>query len=300
MIDALQQPLVAAYLRELDAALASLPPAMGAELAEQIRAHLLEALPPDADESAVTGALAALGPARLVAAAAAHPVSGPLLDATGRPEPIRRRLVSWIRRLTIGRRLSVAGIAIATGLSAGALIFWQAQSGLQFDTTYAWWSPVDSAHDVLTEAAGASQDTVPIRPGEIQGFVLTIYNPSDVTQVILGSADEVSPGTGVAPRIGVSTTGTIRQSGEPHWVSYRLGGPIPPHSYRWVRVLWRSEHCYLNAVGGGQGTSELVLRVRVGWITRTEGIQLPTQFTLDSTAATVKADHCGPNPVPRP
>lgn len=115
MIDALQQPLAAAYLRELDAALASLPPAMAAELAEQIRAHLLDALPPDADESAVTAALAALGPARLVAAAAARPVSGPLLDATGRPAPIRRRLVSWIRRLTIGRRSRSPGSLSLSG-----------------------------------------------------------------------------------------------------------------------------------------------------------------------------------------
>jgi hypothetical protein len=301
MIDVLHQPLVTAYLRELDTALASLPPATAAELAEQIRAHLLEALPPDADEGAVAAVLAALGPARLVAAAAADPVSDPLPAAPARRDPILRRLAAWARRLTTASRLTIAGIAVAIGLPAGALIYWQAQSGLQFMTTYAWWSPVDSAHDVVTNAAGVSQDTVPIRPGKMQGFVLTIYNPSDMTQVILSSADQVSPGAPGAPQIAVSTTGTIHQSGEPHWVSYRLdGGPIPPHSYRWVRVLWRSYHCYLNAVGGGQGTNQMLLRVRVGWITRTEDIQLPTQFTLEATAATVKSDHCGANPVPRP
>ena len=76
MINALEHPLVADYLRQLDTALASLPAVAAAELCEQIRAHLLEALPPDADEDAVTAVLAALGPASLVAAAAAAPASG--------------------------------------------------------------------------------------------------------------------------------------------------------------------------------------------------------------------------------
>jgi hypothetical protein len=73
MIDVLEHPLVAGYLRDLDAALAVLPAAAAAELAEQIRAHLLEALPPDADEDAVTAVLAALGPARLPGKAALRP-----------------------------------------------------------------------------------------------------------------------------------------------------------------------------------------------------------------------------------
>ena len=46
MIDVLEHPLVAGYLRDLDAALAGLPAAAAAELSEQLRAHLLEALPP--------------------------------------------------------------------------------------------------------------------------------------------------------------------------------------------------------------------------------------------------------------
>src|SRR5262249_37534620 len=64
MIDVLERPLVAGYLRDLDAALTGLPAAAAAELSEQLRAHLLEALPPDADEDAVTAVLAALGPAQ--------------------------------------------------------------------------------------------------------------------------------------------------------------------------------------------------------------------------------------------
>ena len=49
MIEVLEHLLVAGYLRDLDAALADLPAAAAAELAEQLRAHLEEALTPDAD-----------------------------------------------------------------------------------------------------------------------------------------------------------------------------------------------------------------------------------------------------------
>ncbi len=289
MISALDHPLVADYLRGLDSALADLPLAVAAELSEQIRAHLLEALPPDADDQAVTAALAALGPASVVAAAAAGPASGqPRAEAPQDP-PLRRVLTS-ARRLPVTVWLSVAAITITVGVPSGALVYWQAQSSLQFWTTSAWWSRVDGAREVQTEAAGAMQFTVPIRPGKIQGFVITIYNPSDMTQVIMGSADFPSPGAPVVPQIAVSTTGTIQESGDPYLVSYRAVGPIPPHSYRWVRVLWRSSHCYLNAAGGTQGTSDLRLRVRVGWITRTEDVQLGAEFAVGASAASVHAD----------
>jgi len=142
---------------------------------------------------------------------------------------------------------------------------------------------------VVTYAAGATQYTMPITPGKIQGFAIFVYNPSDLTQVITGSADQASPGAGVTPQIAVSTAGTWRQMGEPHSVSYRVGGPIPPHSFRWVRVLWRSAHCYL-ASGGWQGTSDIRLRVRVGWITRTEDIPLGAMIAVAGTAATTRAD----------
>ncbi|MDR2988312.1 MAG: hypothetical protein LBV34_26105 [Nocardiopsaceae bacterium] len=288
MIDVLEHPLVAGYLRDLDAALAGLPAAAAAELSEQLRAHLLEALPPGAGEDAVAAVLAELGPPRLIAEASSGPPSGqsPL---PARPVPPLRRMAARARRQPARTWLAVAAVTIAVGLASGTLIFWQAQANLQFRYSSAWWNR-DSSPVVQTEAAGATQYTVPIRPGKVQGFAILVYNPSDMTQVITGSADPVSPGAGVAPRIGVSTTFTMRQLGEPHAVSYRAGGPIPPHSYRWVRVLWRSAHCYLNAAGGSQGTSDLRLRVRVGWITRTEDVSLGAEYAVAATVASVRAD----------
>ena len=151
-----------------------------------------------------------------------------------------------------------------------------------------------------TQAAGASQDTVPIRPGHIQGFAITIFNPSDMTQVILGSADNISPGAPVPPQIAVSTRGPWRLFGSAHDLKYRIGGPIPPHSYRWVRVLWRSYYCYLNGVGSSQGTSDLLLRVRVGRITQTEDVQLPAEFAVGVFASGPHPASCGNQATPRP
>src|SRR5260370_9788147 len=97
MIDVLEHPRVAGYLRELDAALAGLPAAAAAELSEQLRAHLVEALPPDAAEDAVEAVLAALGPARLVAEAASGPASGQG-RAPARRDPPARRMAAWPTR----------------------------------------------------------------------------------------------------------------------------------------------------------------------------------------------------------
>jgi hypothetical protein len=285
MIDVLEHPRVADYLRELDAALAGLPAAAAAELSEQLRAHLREALPPDAGEDAVEAVLAALGPARLVAEAASGQGRAP-----ARRDPPVRRMAAWARRQPARTWLAAAAITIALALPSGTALFWQAQPSLQFGGSFAWWNPIDGARAVTTEAAGATQDTVPIRPGKIQGFAIFVYNPSDLTQFIRGGAEPVSPGAGVPPQIAVSTTATVRQMGEPHAVSYRASGPIPPHSYRWVRVLWRSAHCYLNAAGGSQGTSNLRLNVRVGWITRIEDIPPGAEIAVAATKATVQAD----------
>jgi hypothetical protein len=117
--------------------------------------------------------------------------------------------------------------------------------------------------------------------GQIQGFEIFVYNPSDTSLRILGApAGSISPGAPVPPQIDVSTTGSWQLVGEPDSVAYQAGGTIPPHSYRWLRVLWRSYQCYLEGPGGSQGTDRVTLRVKVGWITRTEVISLPTEFAV--------------------
>jgi hypothetical protein len=269
----LARPLVAGYLKEFDAAASVLPVPRARELREQVVTHIGEAVGPEAGDEEVAAVLAGLGSPRVLVAEAAATVG--------------KR--SWAARFGWKGWLAVAAITIAIALPSGTVLFWQAQPSLQFRYSFAWWNRIDGARAVTTYAAGATQDTVPIRPGKIQGFAIFVYNPSDLTQFIMGGVEPVSPGAGVPPQIAVSTTATWHQMGEPHAVSYRASGAIPPHSYRWVRVLWRSAHCYL-AAGGSQGTSDLLLNVRVGWITRIEDISLGAEIAVAGTKASVQAD----------
>jgi hypothetical protein len=290
MKTALERPLVADYLRALDGALASLAPGAAAELSEQLRAHIVEALPPDASDDMVAEVLAALGPPGTVAAEA-----GPPWPRRSRPrQSLWRQVAIRVMRMPLRAWLVIVSIALAVCLAAGTLIFWEVQPSLGFYSgSYAWWYAVDGARDVTTRAADATQDTVPLRPGQLQGFAVLIYNPSDVTQRILGPTEfAISIGAPVPPQIAVATTTPSNLVGEPNAVRYEIGGAIPPHSYRWVRVLWRSYRCYLNDVGGSQGSNELTVRVQLGWMTRTEVIQLPTAFAVSATKANVQAAYC--------
>ena len=63
---------------------------------------------------------------------------------------------------------------------------------------------------------------MPLRPGKIQGFAIFACNPSDLTEFITGSADDISPGAPARAEIAV----------------------------------------YLEAAGGSQGTAGLQQRVR--------------------------------------
>ena len=66
---------------------------------------------------------------------------------------------------------------------------------LPYLAAWAWWYPQDGAREVFTQADGAQQTTVPIREGQQQGYVVTVYNPSGWTQTVLGAA----PDSGSAP-----------------------------------------------------------------------------------------------------
>jgi hypothetical protein len=289
MKTALDHPLVADYLRRLNSALANLEPEAAAELSEQLTAHIVEALPSDASHEMVVEVLAALGPPTAVAAEA-----GPPWPQRNRPrQPLWRRIAIRAKRTSLRAWLVIVPLTLAACLAAGTLIFWQVQPSLAFDGgSYAWWYPIDSARNVTTQAGNATQDTVPLRPGQLQGFAITIYNPSDLTQRILGPpSNAISDGAPVPPQIAVALT-PWKLQGEPHAVRYQIGGVIPPHSYGWVRVLWRSYRCYLNGVGSWQGNNVLTVRVRVGWVTRTEDIQLPTMFAVSATRINVQAAYC--------
>jgi hypothetical protein len=277
--------MVRSYLGELDAALRGMPAAKAREFREQITAHLDDALPPDADDEQVAGVLGRLGsPASLAADAG---------EASAAPPPGRAMIKARLRyRLArVSRRTwGVAGVlVILAGIAAGYLSYYLTPSSLEFGGGSGWWYPQDYDHAVITTADRATQTTVPLRPGQHQGYFISITNPTGVTQTILGPAYGTnvpldSPGSAVV-QIGVSVPNlNIEHGGLVRNVKFTLPGVIPPGQTREVRVLWVSDTC--SEAGGTSSVDTLAVRVRVGWFTRTEIIPLGQAWALIGTSHT--------------
>jgi hypothetical protein len=261
---AFDHPLVRSYLRELDAALRPLPRDRARELDEQIRAHLEETIPPDADAEAVADALRRLGtPGQL--AAQARSLAPPQTPA----QRFRSRLgrPGWR-----GWAVITVVLAVLAAVTTYVLVMLNA-APLEGPGSAGWWYRQDGLHAVNTSADEASQTTVPIRSGQWQGFAFTVTNPSPFTQTILGPGPSAgSPGNALSFKIGVATADPGHGGGDFTKLQYVLPGIIPPHQTRWVRMLWISQVCL--SKGSSEGTDAVPLRVRIGLLSRTEVIPL--------------------------
>jgi hypothetical protein len=262
---ALDHPLVRGYLRDLDSAFAALPAEEARELREQITAHLDDALRPDSDDQEVALTLLQLGsPSNLAAEASA-----------GGAQRSRRARRGWPR---LGRRgwTLTAGAVIIVAAVSGYIIAVDTAAPIQVANASSWWFPRDSARAVDTQADGAEQTAIPIRSGQEQGFAITVHNPSDWTQTVLGPAGYGNSPGSLTAQIGVATADPYHGGGVFLPLHYKLPESIPPHQTRALRVLWTSTFCL--GKGGSQGINQVTLRVRVGTFTRTETIQLPEGF----------------------
>jgi hypothetical protein len=149
-----------------------------------------------------------------------------------------------------------------------------------------WYYPQDQARSEMTQSGPAIQFTAPERLGQQQGIEISVRNDSGWTQTVVGadpnwspfaaSSVQVAVGSGESANRGDSIDGPIR------WSS---SGTIPPHSFRLLRVVWKTELC----LGAGTKTSiqQLMLTVRVGIFTRTETIRMYDTWVLagDSSSA---------------
>ncbi len=129
---------------------------------------------------------------------------------------------------------------------------------------------------------------MPVRWHQQQGYYVEIYNVSGYTQTVLGYATEWPWPDPSSARVAVSTR--TSPSGNPPDAApqdhYALPVSIPPGQGRFLRVMWTSQHFCVQK-GGTFGATAVVLRVRVGWITRTEIITMPDEFALTGTS-----DYC--------
>jgi hypothetical protein len=275
----LEHPLVRDYLMRLNIACAYLPLPQARELREQIAAHLDEALPPGATTEEVRTELSRLGSPRSLAADAAGP---------GRRTAVRRLLgllgrVRWWAWVAIAALVALAASALTYTVLALSVTMEQGPVG-------DWYYPQDQARSKLTQQL-ITQYTVPERFGQQQGIEFSVFNNSDWTQTVVGfdpnwhpfgsSSVQVAVGSGPCAAAGDCEEGPVR------WSS---SGSIPPHSYRLLRLVWKSDWC-LNAGTGGsvlaEGTSiqELMLTVRAGIFTRTEKIPLRASWVLTSVGS---------------
>ena len=268
----LDHPLVRDYLRELDNAFAVLPAEQASELREQISAHIDDALGPESGEYEIAGVLRQLGqPGTLAAEAATAQAARPDTLAP-RAGQAGRRLLSWAGRLGWRGRAAIAAAVIVVSSTIGYVVSAETAAPLYFDGLSTWWYARDSRHEITTEADGAEQTTVPIRSGQRQGFAVNLVNSSGWTQTVLGAAaNTISPG-GPEFQLSVASTDPDHGGGDVHDRGYALPGSIPPHQERVLRMIWTSTSCLDKGVS--QGIDQLVLRVRVGLLTRTEVISL--------------------------
>ena len=265
---ALDHPLVRAYLRKLDEALASLPSERAAELCGQIAAHLAEELPPGATDEEAAGAIGRMGtPADLAREAGARP---------------RRTLRTVLRRRSWTFWASTSAVLAGAGALVGLLVSIDTAPVLDGAAQYGWWYQQDLRHSVDTTADGAQQFTIPVRWHQRQGFFVQLYNDSGYTQTILGYAPGTakSPGNFLNTQLGVSTDPDVYQKPATDQ-RYALPVSIPPHQSRYLRVLWTNDICM--AEGGTQSIDQLTLRVRVGWITRAEVVSLSQAWAIEGT-----------------
>jgi len=262
----LKHLLIRDYLRELSAACVTLPAAQARELREQITAHLDEALPPDAIAEEVEAELGRLGRPRSLAAEAAGPGW----------QPVARRLRNWLGhvRWWIWVALTLVVSLVVTG--AGVLISMNSAAPLRQQSTFGWYFPQDQGRDVETTAGGTTQDTIPQRYRQEQGFFINIVNDSDWTQTVLGvypAFPGFYPFSNRPAQIAIGSDKEVDLGGMDNLVHWSATGSIPPHSIRALRVIWDSNICWIPK-SPPAWIQDVELTVRVGTVTKTEDIRL--------------------------
>jgi hypothetical protein len=260
----LVHPLVAGYLKQFDAAASVLPVPRARELREQVAAHLDEAVGPETGDEEVVAVLRDLGSPRLLVAEAAATVG--------------KR--SWAARAG-WKGWTLAGVLVLI-VAAVSRYFIKINSvgPLIAQGSGGWWYPQDYKRAVMTQADGADQTTVPIRPGHRQGFFVELFNTTSMTQTVVGSNLDGFGPTGTGAQVRLSTVDPERtgHGGFPHALRYALPVSIPPGQSRYLRITWISHGCVTAADVGGMDSVEL--RVRVGWTTRTQYIAFGVGFYI--------------------
>ena len=157
--------------------------------------------------------------------------------------------------------------------------------GLEFDGGAYGWVGVDGSRSTDVSIGTFDILRTPLRPNRSQTFSFWVYNPSTVTQTILGLR---YPGTETTEpsHVVVSTSDPGQQVGDDD-LAYKHGPvAVPPHRYRTIRYTVGNRACWDQ--GRSDTWTDVALRVRIGAFTRNEDISFGGQlgFVVTATHAT--------------
>ena len=174
------------------------------------------------------------------------------------------------RRLLIGLLVAVGVIAAGAVTAVSVSLHYLHAPGLVTDG--GGWLPPDNAHVQSIRAGQYSASVVTPRPGHSQTFEMTLYNPSSVSQTVLGlteGADLGSAETTAEPEH--LTISTKPRSPDDAAVTYSSKPVvIPPHRQFSLRLTHDTGHNW--APCRSEYWDGLSLQVRVGAFTRTENL----------------------------
>jgi hypothetical protein len=283
-------PAVAQYLADLDEALLSGPSHHAADLRAQVREHLEDALGPDSTDAEIEATLARLGPPTELIADSASTAEHPVRVVTVHPS-----LAQWLKRRS-GRWWIAFGVAMIVVAASG--VAWKVETSvrpLRLDCEICfWYSPIDDANNKFVRPFDSNipsdlqQWTVPLRVHKPQEFLYTVWNPSSVSQRLIGGAFDAGV-TSEHMSLSFSTASPMGSYDGNRGLTYRTSVWIPPHGSRMVRQSWTRD-CS-NEVGSTESIDAVTLRVRALGITRHETLRLPALFA--TVAGRVpKADRC--------
>lgn len=132
------------------------------------------------------------------------------------------------------------------------------------------WLPPDNAHARDVRAGPVDASIAAPRPGHPQTFEIEVLNPSSVTQTIVGLAFS-NEGLAEPDHLAISAVDTA--VGDPSRVRYTTGPvSIRPNGVRTLRYTHDTANDW--APCRAEYWTDLYLRVRVGWFTRTEKVSL--------------------------
>ncbi|TVZ03019.1 hypothetical protein EAS64_21410 [Trebonia kvetii] len=127
-------------------------------------------------------------------------------------------------------------------------------------------------------------DAVPERFGQEQGILVGLVNNSDWTQTVVSVGPNWQPFSDQPLQAAVASGKWVDTGSAAGPLSWSSRGSIPPHSFRLLRVLWKSDICMPPT--SGAAIQEVVLTVRVGIFTRTEDIPLYDFWELSGVKRT--------------